>query len=101
MDKEVMARINGILLSPEKKDNATCSHVDATKDDHTKWSKSERERQITYDAYMQNLKYNTNEPAYKPERLTDTENGLLVVKGEGLGDWRSARLGLADVSYCL
>ena len=35
---------------------------------------------------MQNLKYNTNEPAYKPERLTDTENGLLVVKGEGLGD---------------
>ena len=30
---------------------------------HTKWSKSERESQISYDiTYMWNLKYSTNEP---------------------------------------
>ena len=37
--------------------------MDVTRDDHTKWSKSERERQIPYDiTYMRNLKYETNEP---------------------------------------
>ena len=36
---------------------------------HTKWSKSERERQIPYDiTYMWNLKYDTNEPIYKTEK---------------------------------
>ena len=31
--------------------------MDGPRDDHTKWSKSERERQISYDvAYMWNLK---------------------------------------------
>ena len=38
------------------------------KDYHTKWSKSERERQIPYDiTYMCNLKYDTNEPTYETE----------------------------------
>ena len=42
--------------------------MDATRDDHTKWSKSERERQISYDTtYMWNLKYDTNEPIYEIE----------------------------------
>ena len=41
--------------------------MDATRDYHTKWSKSERERQITYDITMWNLKYGTNEPIYKTE----------------------------------
>ena len=30
---------------------------------------------------------------------TTTENRLVVVKGEGLGEGRSGRLGVADVSY--
>ena len=70
MDKEdVVHRYNGILLSHKKEwNNATCSNLDATRDHHTKWSKSERERQIPYDTtYMQNLKYDTNEPIYKTE----------------------------------
>ena len=44
------------------------SNMDANRDYHTKWSKSERERQIPYDiTYMWTLKYDTNEPIYKRE----------------------------------
>ena len=46
--------------------------MDANRDSHTKWSESERKRQIPYDiTYMQNLKYATNEPICKTE--TDWE----------------------------
>ena len=42
--------------------------MDATRDYHTKWSKSERGRQIPYDiTYMWILKYDTNEPIYETE----------------------------------
>ena len=52
---------NGIILSHWKEwNNAICSNMDATRDYHTKWSKSERERQIPYAiTYMWNLKYDT------------------------------------------
>ena len=46
--------------------------------------KLKRERQIPYDTIcMWNLKYGTNEPVYKTDRLTDMENRLVVAKGEG------------------
>ena len=52
----------------KEQNNTICSNIDATKDYHTKWSKSERERQIPYDiTYMWNLKYDTNEPIYETE----------------------------------
>ena len=42
--------------------------MDEPRDYHTKWSKSDRERQISYDVtYMWNLKYDTNELIYKIE----------------------------------
>ena len=42
--------------------------MDATKDDHTKQSQSERERQIPYHiTFLWNLKYDKNEPTYKTE----------------------------------
>ena len=66
---------NGILLSHKKEgNNAICSNMDATRDDHTKWSKSGRERQIPYDTtYMWNLKKNnTNELIYKTETDSQT-----------------------------
>ena len=48
---------NGILLSHKKEgNNAIFSNMDATRDYHTKWSKSDRERQIYDIAYMWNLK---------------------------------------------
>ena len=44
-----------------KRNNAICSHVDGPTDYHTKWSKSERDRQIPYDImYMWKLKYDTD-----------------------------------------
>ena len=66
----------------------------ATRDYHTKRSKSERERQIPYDiTYMWNLKYGTNETIYKIE--TDSQKQKTDVwlprrRGEergGLGVW--------------
>ena len=40
---------------------------------HTKWSKSERERQISYDiTYMWNLKYDTNELIYETKADSQT-----------------------------
>ena len=35
---------------------------------------------------MWNLKYNTNEPIYSRNRLTDIKNKLVVAKGEGEGE---------------
>ena len=64
---------NGILLSHKKEpNNAIYSNMDGNRDYHTKWSKSERDRQILYDiTYMWNLKINTNELIYKTE--TDSQ----------------------------
>ena len=60
---------NGILLSHKKEwNNAICINMDGTRDNHTKWSKSDSERQILYDiTYMWNLKNSTNELIYKTE----------------------------------
>ena len=56
-----------------EQNNAICSKMDVTRDYHTKWSKSERERQVSYDiTYMWNLKYGINEPIYKTETDSQT-----------------------------
>ena len=49
--------------------------MDGPRDFHTKWSKSERERQLPYDiTYMWNLKYDKNETIYENrKRLTDID----------------------------
>ena len=81
-----MVHINsGIQLSHNKEwNNVICSNIDGTRDFHTKWNNSERERQIPYDiTYVCNLKYGTDEPIY---RLTDMENRLLVAKVWGGGE---------------
>ena len=60
---------NGILLCHKKEwNNAICGNMNGPRDDHTKWSKSGRERQILYAiTYTWNLKNNTNESLYKTE----------------------------------
>ena len=55
MDKEDVIYIyKGILLSHKKEwNNAIYSNMDGPRDYHTKWSKPDRERQISYDiAYI-------------------------------------------------
>ena len=58
MDKEDVVYIyNGILAIEKEWNNAICSNMDGPRDCHTEWSKSDRERQISYDiTYMWNLK---------------------------------------------
>ena len=74
MNKEVVYIYNEIPHNHKKEFNkAICSNMDATRDYHTKWSKSERERQIPYIiTHMWNLKYSTNEPIYKTETDSQT-----------------------------
>ena len=70
MDKENVVHIyNGILLSHKKEWNdAICSNMDGPRDCRTEQSKSDRDRQISYDIiYMWNLKNGTNEVIYKTE----------------------------------
>ena len=58
-DKQnVVYTYNGILFSHKKEwNNAICNNMDGPRDYHTKWSKSDRERQISCDiTYMWNLK---------------------------------------------
>ena len=48
--------------------NVFCSNMGGPRDSHTKWSKSERKRQISYDIiYLWNLKYGTGDPVDKTE----------------------------------
>ena len=60
---------NGILLCYKKKLNwVICSEVDGPRDDDTKWSKSDTERQISwYCLYVESKKRGTNELIYKTE----------------------------------
>ena len=100
MDKEDVVHIyNGILLSHKKERNCViCRDVDGSRDCHTEWSKSEREKQISYiNTYMWNL-----EKWYRWTCLqgrntdTDVENKRMDTKGgkprgvwwwDELGDW--------------
>ena len=60
--------------SPIKKEwnIAICNNMNGPKDYHTKWSKSDIERQIYDSTYMWNLKNNANELIYKIETDSHT-----------------------------
>ena len=65
---------NGILLRHKKEwNNAICSNMDRPRDYHPKWSKSDRERQISYmiSLICGILRNDTNELIYKTE--TDSQ----------------------------
>ena len=64
--------------------NTICSSIDRLKDDHTKWSKPQRERQIWYDVtYMWNQKKRYNGLTYKNRNIPiDLENKPMAMKGE-------------------
>ena len=50
MDKEDVVHMhNRILLSYEQENNTICSNINRPRVYHTRWSKSDRERQISYD----------------------------------------------------
>ena len=91
MDKEDVLHIDhGIVLGHEMGwKNDTCSNIDGPKGYHTKWRKSERERQIPYSiTYMWNLKYDTNELTNKIETQTERTD-LSLPRGWGGMEWES------------
>jgi len=95
---------NGILLSHKKEQNNTiCSNMDETRDSHTKWSKSGRERQTPYDiTYIWNLIYGTNDPGSIEKRETHGHGEQICdCLGEGEGVWWTGILGLVDANYCI
>ena len=56
--------------------------MDGSRDYRTKWSKSDKEKQILYHLYVE-TKNSTNKLTYKTERLTDIENKHGYQKGNG------------------
>ena len=80
---------NGISLGHKKEwNNAICSNMNGPRDYHTKWSKSERERQIWYDiTHMWNLIFlnGINELIYKTETDSQISN-LGLPKGKCGGE---------------
>ena len=68
MDKEDVVDIyNGILLSHLKEwNNAFCSNMDATRDYHTKWSKSEKDK-YHMTSLICGIYNDTNETLYETE----------------------------------
>ena len=61
--------------------------VQQRRDYHTKQSKSERERQTSYDiTYMWNRNYGRNEPIFKTNKLTDIESvyDMWLSSGRGM-----------------
>ena len=59
--------------------NAICSNVGVPRDDHTKWSKSEKERQMPYEESKNWFKW-TN--LQNRNRLIDLANKLMLPKGK-------------------
>ena len=71
--------------------------MDRTGDSHTKWSKSERERQVPYDiTFMWNLKYGKNEHNYRTETNSWTES---LPKGRGSGIYWVCRCHLLHLEW--
>ena len=73
--------------------------MDGPGDYHTKWSKSDKERQVSYNiTYLWNLKKKKKryKETYlqKRNRLKDTENKLMVTKEERVG--KKDKLGVRD-----
>ena len=68
----------------KEQNNAVCSNMGATRDDHAKWDTSEGGRLKSYDsAFIQNLKYTTNTYLQTRNRLTDVENSRLPRGSQG------------------
>ena len=64
MDKDVVHIYKKNYSTVKKKKNTICTTMDGSRDYHTKWSQSGRERQTPYDTvYMWTLKRSTNELA--------------------------------------
>ena len=74
--------------------------MNGSRDCHIEWSKSEKGKYHDI-AYIWSLKNDTNKPIYKTERLTDTENKLMVTKGNWEEEGSIGKLGLTYTHYSI
>ena len=75
--------------------NAFCSNMDGPRDDHTKWSKSDRERHsILYHLHVESKIWHKRTYLWNRNRITDLENRLMFAKCEGA--WKKDAVGLWD-----
>ena len=73
--------------------------MDRPRDYHTKWNKSDKEKQLSYDiTYIWNLN-NTNKLIYKTETKPEFENKPMVTKGDKREKGGIGGLGLAYAHY--
>ena len=71
---------------------------EATRDYHTEWSKSERERWIKrYHLHVESRRWHKWTYLWNRNRLTDVKNRLVVAKGRGKR--RTESFELADANY--
>ena len=75
--------------------NVICSNMDLTRDSHTKWNKSERDRQILLILLISGI-YIWHKWTYLQSRnsLTVIENRLVVAKGEEGGSGMDGEFGV-------
>ena len=66
-----------------KKDwsNAMCSNMDATRDDHTKWSQSDKDK-YHYHLYVESIKQDTDEPICETKTDSGTREQACGCQGE-------------------
>ena len=80
--------------------------MDVTRDSHTKSSRSQREKQITYGiTFIWNVICGTNEPAYRKDKqrnkLMEMKNRLVVAKWEEERVGWTGSLGLLVANHCI
>ena len=75
------------------KNEILCSNMNGPRDDHTKWSKSERERNTIWYHWYEESKYDTDELIYEKETDSQTQRAdFWLPRGRrggrnGLGVW--------------
>jgi len=87
--EDVVHTYNGMLLSHQKEwNNIICRNMNRSRDDHTKWSKSDKDKYIWYHSYVEsNFLNDANEWTYlqNRNRLRGMENELKITKREMWG----------------
>ena len=68
--EDVVHTYNGVLLSHQKEwNNIICRNMNRSRDDHTKWSKSDKDKHIWYHSYVEsNFLNDANEWTYLQNR---------------------------------
>ena len=71
------------IQSLKEWNDAICSNIDGPRDDHTHWSKPEKDKYHMISLVCGILRNDINELIYKREIGSQTENNLIISQGDG------------------